>query len=315
MTGLVRDQQRICGVQARGQPGPITADLVVDASGATSALGTWLRAVDLPPPPTVYNQPDERMWYASQWVHQPAQPPARWWRGAVVNFAFALPMYPVTGCLFPVEEQQWVVTLSGPYTQPADAPLQSQDAFNALLSREFPLLVPVLAHATPSNEVAVFVAPRYRYRQCDRWPGRPAGILIVGDALWHAPPILGQGMTLAVLAATELRRVLAIHGPSSAMPHAFFTAIRKWDIQSWTICKWFADQLPRSASAAMLPPLYFNTTTELVWVAQRDPAVRQRVRQVSNLLVRPDTLFAPDMLARVQADRLLRRYEVELEAW
>ena len=313
VTGLMRDRQRIAGVQARGQPGPIAADLVVDASGATSALDTWLRAVDLPPPPTAYGQPDDRTWYASQRVSQPVQPVDRWWRGAVIDFA--LPTYPVTGYLFPAEERQWVVTLSGPHARPADAPPQSPAAFGALLSREMPLLVPVLADATPSSEVARFIAPRYRYRECDCWPGRPAGLLVVGDALWHAPPIFGQGITLAVLAAAELRRVLATHGPSEAMPHAFFLAMRKWEVQSWAICKWFVAQLPTPATAAVLPPLYFDAMAELLWVAQRDPAVRQRVRQVSNLLVRPDELFAPDMLARVQADRLIRRYEAELEEW
>jgi len=178
----------------------VTASLVVDATGRSTRLRTWLSeiGVDTPDPLTV----DARLGYATQLLE--GGPDPRDLPGVVLQ---ATPQSPVGGLALPVEGRRWLVTAMG---FGAQRPPRDADGFAAFLAALPDHALSAILHSgRPVGEVAVHRQTGNRRQRYARVPDWPEGLLAVGDALCCFDPIYGQGITVSACEALRLRTALA----------------------------------------------------------------------------------------------------------
>jgi 2-polyprenyl-6-methoxyphenol hydroxylase-like FAD-dependent oxidoreductase len=179
----------------------LPADLVVDASGRGSRLPRWLVQLGYPAPHV--SEVSLPVDYATQIFRRDAG--RRRVDGLIIS---SKPPGGRGGALFPIENGQWMATLTGladdppPSSSTADflafaQSLPSRELFDMLVNAE--PLSPIHVHHFRSNL-------RRHYERCHRFP---AGLAVLGDAVSSLNPRFSQGMTIAAMEALELRRTLA----------------------------------------------------------------------------------------------------------
>ncbi|MFJ8229849.1 FAD-dependent oxidoreductase [Streptomyces sp. NPDC094448] len=214
LTGLLGTRHGVTGVRVRTSAGVVRhldADLVVDASGASSRARTWLAeigagAVD---EETV----DSGLVYASRFYRAPA--------GAenfpVVNVQ-SVPREPVPGrtaTIVPVEDRRWLVTLSG--TRGGE-PTRDPELFEVFARGvRHPVVADLLSRTTAlPGDIAVSrstVNGRRYFERATHWPER---FLAIGDSVATYNPLYGQGMSVAAQGVAAMDRELARAGRLSA---------------------------------------------------------------------------------------------------
>ncbi|WP_157874016.1 NAD(P)/FAD-dependent oxidoreductase [Kineococcus radiotolerans] len=173
----------------------LAADLVIDASGRSSRLPTWLKGLGLPPVPTTTI--DARVGYATRRFTSPRPPgpgvlmlaSARQSRGCIVS---------------PVEDGYWQVTTVG---RGEDRPSRDGEEFLEHLAKlPDPMALDMVKGMTPVSDVVVHrqtANVRHHYGKSRRWP---AGLLVTGDALCALNPVYGSGITVAACQGLLLER-------------------------------------------------------------------------------------------------------------
>ncbi|MFI9105434.1 NAD(P)/FAD-dependent oxidoreductase [Streptomyces fildesensis] len=180
---------------------PISADLVVDASGRSSRLPHWLARCGTGEPPTT--TVDAGFGYAGR-VY--AAPPDHLGRVAGIVM---LPTQsaPAGGVALPVEDGRWLVAAvgAGDHRPPRDP-----EGFDAFLARlRDPALSEFTRSARPLGDITVHRRTNNVRRRYDRLTPWPDGLLVIGDALCAFNPVYGQGITVAATQALLLRQALA----------------------------------------------------------------------------------------------------------
>ncbi|MFF5808561.1 NAD(P)/FAD-dependent oxidoreductase [Streptomyces sp. NPDC012746] len=203
VVGLLGDRTRVRGVRLRNGDGTqdaVTADLVVDASGARSRAPAWLNALRVPGVPALT-------------LGSPASYLQRTYRGPVgsllpsVARASADPSLsgtPTAALAVRVEGGQWSITLIG---VPADALTGDPAVFERLaLSLRHSVIDAVICGGTPATRVGVVRAAarrRHRFEKAGCWPAR---FVVLGDAVAAFDPTNGLGLTVAERSAMALRQ-------------------------------------------------------------------------------------------------------------
>ncbi|GGP94629.1 FAD-dependent oxidoreductase [Streptomyces roseolilacinus] len=293
--GLVGDAARVRGVLVRergsgrgGEPRPIAADLVVDASGRGSRASRWLAALGAEPPheETI----DTGLAYASRLYRHDRHGEET---DASGYFVVPNPHQTYSGVALPVEDGRFLVTLSG---LRGEEPPADEAAFEEFAGRlPHPVLRDWLAKAEPVSPVYGFRDTANVRRRYDRPGRRPAGFLVTGDALCAFNPIYGQGMAVAAMAAVVLRDALADRRTptTSRVQRALLRASR----QAWDISAGADRKMPGAVGdAARTSPLERPVDWYLARLQRRvgsDPVVGSAFRPVLSLIKPPAALFAP----------------------
>ncbi|MGW7576915.1 FAD-dependent oxidoreductase [Streptomyces sp. NPDC054765] len=212
---------RVCGVRysaegetpaAAGPEDALDADLVVDAMGRSSRLGTWLlrggwehaplhrMRIDLGYATAVFRRGDE----LPRTVVAHASP------GPAGGYQ---PTLSEPGAMVAVEDDRWMVVLAGytdhrPGHDPAD--------FLARMRRCVTPLHEVADRCTLLGDVRTFHFRESLRRDFTRLNRFPGGLVAVGDSVASVNPVYGQGLTLAALQASCLSAYLR----AGALPHA-----------------------------------------------------------------------------------------------
>jgi 2-polyprenyl-6-methoxyphenol hydroxylase-like FAD-dependent oxidoreductase len=196
---------RIRGVRLRDGE-TLEADLVVDASGRRSRVGTWLAAVGARP----LREETEScgIFYSSRFYRLregAAMPVLDGPMGADLGF--------MKYGIFPGDDRTFSVTLAANPEDPPFRALFRQRGFDALAA-SLPATASWVdaAVADPISPVMAMAA----LRNTRRFPveeGEPlaTGLACVGDALIHTNPIVGRGCTLAAVNAFLLADTLEAH--------------------------------------------------------------------------------------------------------
>jgi 2-polyprenyl-6-methoxyphenol hydroxylase-like FAD-dependent oxidoreductase len=210
VTGLLHDAvtNQIRGVKTRdrqstppGAAGEWEADLVINASGRTSPMPSWLAALGIQKPPV--NCVSRKEGYATRTfeIHGPVPP---WHQFAIIR---APPIHQKGVYFLAMEKNRWAVTLVG---GPGDYPEADEKQF-----MEFARVLgtntvyELIRNATP-------VGPIHLYRNMDnvctyydKVANWPQGLICLGDSICVLNPVFGQGMTTAAVGAKVLGRALA----------------------------------------------------------------------------------------------------------
>jgi len=197
--GLLHRDDRITGVVLRDAGGTeetIECDLVVDASGRGSRIRRWL--ADLGYPELRVSQINVDVRYVSCLVRIPeGYPDAR--------IGLRIRDGARTGACFPVENDQWMVSLSGrfsdhPPTEPSGF-IQYADSIAPEIARRL--------KAGETGKLESYYFPSSLHWHYEAMPRFPHRLLPIGDAVMCLNPVYGQGMATAGFQAKTLAGALA----------------------------------------------------------------------------------------------------------
>ncbi|MFE4860625.1 NAD(P)/FAD-dependent oxidoreductase [Streptomyces sp. NPDC056670] len=229
---LTGTRGRVTGVRVRGEDGVervVGADLVVDAAGRGSHAQRWL--TDLGVPVAKEEVVDAGTVYASRLYRSPAgEAPF-----PVVSVQADVHAPPGrTAVLLPIENGQWLITLSGTR---GGRPTGDAEAFVSFAgAARHPVVAELIAGAQPLSEVSVYAntANRRRYfEHVGRWP---EGFTAIGDAVAVSNPVYGHGMSVAALSALALREVVEERGFSArGLARRIQRAVARPVAMAWTL--------------------------------------------------------------------------------
>jgi 2-polyprenyl-6-methoxyphenol hydroxylase-like FAD-dependent oxidoreductase len=203
------ETRRVTGVRVvapGAQTQNLEADLIIDASGRSSQILHWLASLGITGIPE--RQEDGDLVYASR-IYQAPTPTDNF---PLVSIQ-ALPRssQPAQAAtLAPIEGRRWHVSLIG--SRGGEPSSNNEDFVPFALQMRHPLIGMLIARATPLTDVHTTRSTSNMRRYFERAPIWPEGLVVLGDAVAAYNPVYGQGMSVAALAARQLRSELAPAG-------------------------------------------------------------------------------------------------------
>jgi 2-polyprenyl-6-methoxyphenol hydroxylase-like FAD-dependent oxidoreductase len=199
---LVRgDGSRVIGVQL-GDGSQVHADLVVDAAGLGSRTSRLVSSLGFGEPEV--ERVDLRSATTTRLFHPPPGMSAPDW---IALFVRATPQNRRVGALTRIEGGLWRVSVAG---LGGLYPPKTEDGFleftRELESQE---IYHLIRDAEPASPVHYYGTSFSRWIRYDKLARFPDGLVVVGDAAFHANPEHAQGMTFCLLAAETLGTMLA----------------------------------------------------------------------------------------------------------
>ncbi|MEZ0365434.1 FAD-dependent oxidoreductase [Mycobacterium sp. pUA109] len=286
-------RDRVTGVvvvdRDSGREAPLTADLVVDATGRGSRAPIFLENLG-------YGRPseDELMVHLAYACQQLRIAP-----GAVKEHLigiFPAPGQPKMFGLVENENDTWMFAVGAmagakPPRERAEmiefvgdfAPVHALDAIRA---------------GEPLGDVCHYHVPSNRWRRYDEMSRFPKGFLVTGDAICSFNPIYGQGMTVAAIEALALRDCLA-RGDWD-LPRRFFRAAAKPITVAWKTAVGSDLALPEIAGHRPLSMRISNAY--LNWVlnaCETDPDVAAQFVRITGMVDPPSRLLRPRFVVHV----------------
>ena len=291
--GLLRGPGGVFGVRTRLREGgsveEIGADLVVDASGASSRAPRWLGEIGYEAPEETVV--DARLGYATRWYRVPEGFSGDWTGVAV------LPGWPETtrgGTLRRVEGDLWTAVLIG--TGGDHPPTDPEEFLAFAASLHSPAIHDAIKGAEPASPVYGYrrTANRLRHYERTRLPGN---FLVAGDAACVLNPSYGQGMTAAALSAMALRGCLN-GGRTSNLSRRFQSSQREAVAPCWTAttnsdAQWAAGGVGDLSPARRV---LYRVSEEVMKLAVEREDVARTLLGVKNLLEPPAALLRPGIL-------------------
>lgn len=231
---VLGDDTRLTGVRvhdrATGTDEALDTDVVVDASGRGSRLRQWLRPLGVAEPEE--DVVDSGITYASRLYRAPRRAAAGFPMVSVyADYRVNKPGQ--SGLILPIEDGQWIVTLSG--TRGGEPPTDEAGFTAFAEGLRHPVVGQVLATAEPISEVRGSRSSanrRLHYDRIERWP---ENLVVLGDALAAFNPIYGHGMSSAARAAATLDRTLRRHLGTPGMAGTAMRGIAKVIDDPWIL--------------------------------------------------------------------------------
>jgi 2-polyprenyl-6-methoxyphenol hydroxylase-like FAD-dependent oxidoreductase len=257
VTGLAGSAERVTGIRTAGpRSEEIEASLVVDASGRASRTPIWLTELGLPP--VAEEAVDSGLAYATRIFRAP---PGAGPRFPMVNVQ-ANPADGVPGrtaTIVPIENEQWLVTLSG--TKGGNPPTDEASFVDfALKQMRDPIVGRILQTATPITPL--FNSRSGGNRRClfEKLPSWPAGFLVVGDAVASFNPVYGQGMSVAAQQARKVRDAMARGRPAARRLQAAICVLARvpWQVATGQDIQYPGATGGRPPASAKLVQAYFE---------------------------------------------------------
>jgi 2-polyprenyl-6-methoxyphenol hydroxylase-like FAD-dependent oxidoreductase len=286
------DHRRITGLKIYGEKAarPVQADLVIDATGRGSNSPIWLEAIG-------YRKPKEdrievNIAYATcHFLRNPDH-----LVGASMASIPATPNNKRGGVIVAQEGNRWVVTLTARSGETVPTSLGSFIEFARTLPAPHIYSVISRAQAIDEPQAARFPASvRRRYEHMNRFP---EGFLVLGDAICSFNPVYGQGMTVAVLEAVELDKVL--REGSRKFAQSFFARAAKIVDAPWSMAAGNDLRMPDvPGKRTVIGRLLHWYLAKLNMAARYDMNAVMAFQKAKNLLAPPQSLLKPQLMARV----------------
>ncbi|MCP2337438.1 2-polyprenyl-6-methoxyphenol hydroxylase-like FAD-dependent oxidoreductase [Actinomadura rupiterrae] len=299
VTGLVARSGGVHGVRLRsaGSGEPLSAGLVVDASGRRSEAAKWLAELGYPAP--TVERYDAGFGYSSRYYKLPDSA-RRDWKAIYIQTS---PSMPRGGVLVPVEGGRWMATLLG--CGEHIPPTKDDQFLDYARSLRSPVLYEALKGAEPLSDAQGYrnTANEWRhYESLKRWP---SGFVVLGDALCRFNPVYGQGMTVAAMSAKAIAD--AIDGMDPARIHSSSQRLQRaaaaQSANAWGLATGEDLRFPWTEGkppGAMVKALH-QYMSHVVAAGNVDDATCRTIFQVFGMTAPPTALFKPSAVARVMA--------------
>ena len=277
----------------------LAADLVVDASGRGSRAPQWLMSLG-------YDRVKETsvkvdVGYATRIYRRPSNLPLDW----KLLIIYPTPPYEKRGGLvFPIEDDCWMVSLSG---RLRDYPPADEEGFlEYARSLPEPTLYEAIKEAEPVTPIVTYKYAVNRWRHYERMARLPEGFVILGDAVCNFNPVYGQGMSVAALEAKVLDVCLrdqqgrGTRNDLAGFPQQFQQAIVKAVKVPWMLATGEDFRYPETEGKR--PPgmdLLHWYTRRVNELTASNPMIAGRFYQVLHLLKPPSLLFSPRVVNAV----------------
>jgi 2-polyprenyl-6-methoxyphenol hydroxylase-like FAD-dependent oxidoreductase len=291
--GLVAARTGIAGVRATidGVEQELAGDLVVDASGRSSKLPSWLVALGFPAPPV------DEVKLETHYVTRiyPRRPEHL--AGGIALVVVSDPETPRGGIALALDEQRWIVSQ---YSLGGARPPRDHAGF-VQFSRTLPgsQLTEILREAQPLGEPATLRFPSSIRRRYERLRRFPAGLVAIGDATASFNPTFGQGITVAARQALLLRDLGARAAQRGAGRDFFKRAARITDV-AWNASVgrlfWYPGVVRRPTLKMRLARRYLP---RVIARGHDDVVVATALLEVMQFLAPPESLFGLRVLRRV----------------
>jgi 2-polyprenyl-6-methoxyphenol hydroxylase-like FAD-dependent oxidoreductase len=297
--GLVAtpDNGRVAGVKTCD--GALWANLTVDATGRGSRSPVWLEAMGYG------GLKEERIEVDINYVTRRFRRFPHELNGALLAAIAATPQNRRGGVMAALEGDKWVVTLYARGGGRVPTELASFIDFAQALPTA--RIHEVVSRAEPIGESQTFRFPASVRRRYDSMERFPEGYLVLGDAVSSFNPVYAQGMTVACLEARELDRTLQA-GSGEQLARRFFTRIAKIIDTPWSIAAGNDLRMSGVAGSQPLTGRFLNWyIAKLHAGARKDASLGMAFQKVANLIASPQSLFRPDVMARVTSAALMHR--------
>jgi len=267
----------------------IDADFVVEATGRGSLTLQLLERLGLQKPEETAIGIDQA--YSTTIVERPHDRQASW---DGVMFLPSAPASSRGGFVFPIEKQQWIVSVGGNH---GDAPPGDwQGLLDFVKSFRTSTIYDALKNAQPKTDIARFRLPASVRRHFERLDTFPIGLLAIGDAICRFNPVFGQGMSVATREAVVLNSLLQDDVPFDRLAKQFFTAIQPTIETPWGVAQ---SDFVYSATQGVRPADFekrMQYNVGLTKLAAQDFEVHKVLAEVQNLL-KPQSALREQALA------------------
>jgi 2-polyprenyl-6-methoxyphenol hydroxylase-like FAD-dependent oxidoreductase len=290
--------------QSSSQPAEtIEANLIIDASGRTSALTTsWLRAAGFPTPDRLVVEAN--LSYTSRLYDIPPNIDTEW---TVTTEPPSAPDWRRGGSITTVEGRRWLIAVFGVGSEVT--PSEEDEFLSYAESLRNPHIAASIATASPATSLYRVVKLNNRwtlFHQMRRWPDR---LLCLGDVVCALNPIYAQGMTVAAIEAMALNDLLNRRhrsGDLTGLAWKFQRRAAQIIRQSWLRAT-SSDQAwnppERSGLAARLSRWYSGRLIELI---PGNFDLYHRFLLSSHMVKSPTVLLHPRVIGRVFMSTLRR---------
>ena len=279
---------------ADGKALTIDADFVVDATGRGGLTLQLLDRLGLEKPEETEIGIDQA--YSTTIVERP-QDQVRSWDG--VMFLPSAPENSRGGFVFPIEKQQWIVSIGGNH---GDAPPGDREGFlDFVKSFRTPTIYDAVKSARPTADIVRFRLPASSRRHFERLELFPAGLLAIGDSVCRFNPVFGQGMSVATREAVILDRLLREDLPTNWLAKEFFAAIQPIVETPWGVAQ---SDFIYPATRGVRPTDFgqrIQYNIALTKLAAGDFEVHKLLAEVQHLLKPQSALREPALATRVMA--------------
>ncbi len=282
----------------------LSADLVVDASGRGSHAPEWLTSLG-------YAAPDEQtvhshLAYASRIVRMPATFNPGW---KVLIQRLRPPHGRRAGGMYLIEGGLWQITLGGALSE--QPPLDEAGFMRFIRSLaapnvRSPQLHDLLRDAEPLTPITGFARTENRWRRFDELARVPAGFVPIGDSVCAFNPVYGQGMSVAATQAIALLAWLRGGAHDITALHAGLAAVVRtpWRLATSDDASVSNATVGKPSWATRAANAYLEA---LLAGSAADPVLHLAFMRVAHLTRAPQSLFAPNVAARVLPRMLFTR--------
>ena len=303
VAGLTSDGARVCtGViyKTRGDESEhrMSADLVVDASGASSRAATWLSKVGVTPPHE--HELDPLLTYAGVLLKRKpgTRFPKHWWwtHGAFVQ---RVPPRDNKGAhLIRQEGDLWLLTLVA--GDGIDLPEDVDGIADFLAQMRSPLVYDMYPYFEPAGAYSRFRLPKNRWKFYEDWSDPLDGFIAIGAATCVFNPNMGQGMSVATADAGILRGCLDQTTSPRELPRLFFREQARFQKNAYQLACRNDLRFDSVQGKRSLRVRLFNAYRDMITQAiAANPALARPTGRVDMLLDPISRLYRPGYMLRV----------------
>ncbi|WP_462413233.1 FAD-dependent oxidoreductase [Neobacillus sp. Marseille-QA0830] len=300
------NENRIVGVDCTegGSSNSLYGDLIVDASGAASFTTGWLKGRGL-------HISEEKVKIGLSYISKKFQLPDHQDRDWTIKLVYPNPpQEKIGGTISKVEGNQYIVTFIGYHDEIDEKEvLRNEDSFIEL-AKKLPKsdIYQELKDAAPLSQTSVFRVPHITWRKYDQMKQLPEGLLLIGDTICRIDPVFGQGMSIAILEALALQKLLTKQNQSQQhLIRAFHKQAAKIIAPIWSMVLTEDFRYPSTTGKRPMGLSFLQWYSRNIFLlSAEDKRTYNSFIKVMNL-VRPMTiLMTPRILWRVCKKSILK---------